>query len=78
MVLALHFSVGDVNAEGRHSEQSKGFANIIAPYIVSNNFDGVEIRLASLAQVKMLESKLQEIGYEFKNGQMKKIDGGKG
>lgn len=66
--------VGDVNAEGRHSEQSKGFANIIAPHIVSNNFDGVEIRLASLAQVKMLESKLQEIGYEFKNGQMKKID----
>lgn len=66
--------VGDVNAKGRHSEQSKGFANIIAPHIVSNNFDGVEIRLASLAQVKMLESKLQEIGYEFKNGQMKKID----
>lgn len=70
--------VGDVNAEGRHSEQSKGFANIIAPYIVSNNFDGVEIRLASLAQVEMLESKLREIGYELKDGQMKKIDGGKG
>lgn len=71
-------SVGDVNTKGRHSEQSKGFANIIAPYIVSNNFDGVEIRLASLAQVEMLGSKLREIDYEFKDGQMKKIDGGKG
>ena len=70
-------SVGDVNAKGRHSEQSKGFASIIAPYIVSNNFDGVEIRLASLAQVEMLGSKLREIGYEFKDGQMKKIDGNK-
>ena len=70
--------MGDVNAEGRHSEQSKGFANIIAPHIVSNNFDGVEIRQASLAQVEILGSKLREIGYEFKNGQIKKIDGGKG
>jgi hypothetical protein len=69
--------VGDVNAEGRHSEQSKGFANIIAPHIVSNNFDGVEIRLASLAQVEILESKLREIGYEFENGEIKKIDGSK-
>lgn len=68
-------SVGDVNAEGQHSEQSKGFANMIVPNIVCNNFDGVEIRLASLAQVKILESKLREIGYEFKDGQMKKIDG---
>lgn len=88
-IVTLHFSwqsdgvcatlsVGDVNAEGQHSEQSKGFANMIAPYnIVSNNFDGVEIRLASLAQVKILESKLREIGYEFKDGQMKRIDGNK-
>lgn len=70
-------SVGDATGGTQHSEQSKGFANIIAPYIVSNNFDGVEIRLASLAQVKMLESKLREIGYEFKNGEMKKLDGNK-
>lgn len=70
-------SVGDVNVGGHHSEQSKGFVNIIAPYIVSNNFDGVELRLASLAQVKMLESKLREIGYEFKDGQMKKLNGNK-
>lgn len=66
--------VGDDNVDAQHSEQSKGFANIIAPCLVSNNFDGVEIRLASLAQVKMLESKLQEIGYEFKNGEIRKID----
>lgn len=70
-------SVCDVNAEGQHSEQSKGFANAIAPYIVSNNFDGVEIRQASLPQVKMLGSKLREIGYEFENGEIKKIDGSK-
>lgn len=71
-------SVGDATGGTQHSEQSKGFANIIAPYnIVSNNFDGVEIRLASLAQVKMLESKLREIGYEFKDGEMIKIDGNK-
>ena len=69
--------VGDDNVDGQHSEHSKGFANVIAPCLVSNNFDGVEIRLASLPQVKMLESKLREIGYEFKDGQMKKIDGNK-
>lgn len=66
-----------MNVDARHSEQSKGFANIIAPHLVANNFDGVEIRLAALPQVKMLESKLREIGYEFKDGQMKKIDGNK-
>lgn len=87
-IVTFHFSlqsadvcdtlqVGDDNVDAAHSEQSKGFANIIAPRLVSNNFDGVEIRLASLAQVKMLESKLREIGYEFKDGQMKKIDGNK-
>lgn len=87
-IVTFHFSlqsadvcdtlqVGDDNVDAAHSEQSKGFANIIVPCLVSNNFDGVEIRLASLAQVKMLESKLREIGYEFKDGQMKKIDGNK-
>lgn len=87
-IVTFHFSlqsadvcdtlqVGDDNVDAAHSEQSKGFANIIAPCLVSNNFDGVEIRLASLAQVKMLGSKLREIGYEFKDGQMKKIDGNK-
>lgn len=84
-IIAFHFSwqsdgvyttlsVGDVNAKSCHSEQSKGFANMIAPHIVSDNFDGVEIRQASLSQVWMLKSKLREIGYEFKNGEMKKID----
>lgn len=87
-IVTFHFSwqsdgvcamlqVGDENVDGQHSEQSKGFANVIAPCLVSNNFDGVEIRLASLPQVKMLESKLREIGYEFKDGQMKKLNGNK-
>lgn len=87
-IVTFHFSwqsadvchtlqVGDDNVDSQYSEQSKGFANIIAPCLVSNNFDGVEIRQAALPQVKMLESKLREIGYEFKDGQMKKLNGNK-
>ena len=59
------------------SERSSCFANNIGPNLVTNNFDGVSIYHPSLAQVQMLESKLREIGYEFKNGEMKKIDGKK-
>lgn len=87
-IVTFHFSwqsdgvcdtlqVGDDNLDVQHSEQSKSFANIIAPYLVSNNLDGVEIRQAALPQVKMLESKLREIGYEFKDGEMKKLNGNK-
>ena len=59
------------------SERSSGFANNIGPNLVTNNFDGVSIYHPSLAQVQMLESKLREIGYELKDGQMKRIDGNK-
>ena len=59
------------------SERSSGFANNIGPNLVTNNFDGVSIYHPSLSQVQMLESKLREIGYELKDGQMKRIDGNK-
>lgn len=76
--VGITLQVNDNNVRECHSVKSDGFANIIAPYgIVSGNFSSVEIRQASLAQVKMLESKLREIGYEFKNGEMKKLDGNK-
>ena len=41
------------------------------------NPDKADIYVASISQVKMLESRLREIGYELKDGQMKKIDGNK-
>ena len=59
------------------SERSSGFANNIGPNLVTNNFDGVSIYHPSLAQVQMLESKLREIGYELRDGQMKRVDGNK-
>ena len=60
-----------------HSEYSVGFANIISSLLTVYNFDDVVCYEPSLAQVEMLESKLREIDYEFKNGVMKKIDGNK-
>ena len=59
------------------SERSSGFTNNIGPNLVTNNFDGVSIYHPSLAQVQMLESKLREIGYEFSNGKMQKLNGNK-
>lgn len=59
------------------SERSSGFSNNIGPNLVTNNFDGVSIYHPSLEQVQMLESRLREIGYELKDGQMKRIDGNK-
>ena len=59
------------------SERSSGFANNIGPNLVTNNFDGVSIYHPSLEQVQMLESRLREIGYELRDGQMKRIDGNK-
>lgn len=58
-----------------HSEYSESFANRIFSNIAVYNFDDVVCYEPSLAQVQMLESKLREIGYELKNGQMIKIDG---
>ena len=60
-----------------HSEYSVGFANIISSLLTVYNFDNVVCYEPSLAQVEMLESKLREIDYEFKNGEMKKINGDK-
>lgn len=59
------------------SEHSEDFANVICSNLVINDFNDVSFYDPSLAQVKMLEEKLQEIGYEFRNGQMKKINGNK-
>ncbi len=84
-VITLHFSwnsdgicstlnIGDPDMNFCCSERSFGFANNIGSNLVTNNFDGVSIYHPSLAQVQMLESKLHEIGYEFKNGKMKKLN----
>lgn len=86
-MIGLHFSwqsdglcpilkVNDPDADCG-SVQSKGFANFIGSNLVSDNFDDVSIYHPSQAQVQMLESKLHEIDYEFRNGQMKRINGNK-
>lgn len=86
-MIGLHFSwqsdglcptlkVNDPDADCG-SVQSKGFANFIGFNLVSDNFDDVSIYHPSQAQVSMLEAKLREIGYEFTNGKMQKIDGNK-
>lgn len=86
-MIVLHFSwqsdglcptlkVNDPDADCC-SVQSKGFANSIGLYLVSDNFDDVSIYYPSQAQVSMLESKLREVGYEFKGGRMLRIDGNK-
>ena len=82
-VITLHFScnsdgigvtlnVGDPDMKCYFSERSFGFANKIGPNLVTNNFDNVSIYHPSLTQVQMLETKLREIGYEFKNGRMQR------
>ena len=70
-------NVGDPDVDFCCSERSSGFANNICPNLVTNNFDSVSIYHPSLAQVQMLESKLREIGYEFSNGKMQKLNGTK-
>lgn len=85
--IVLHFSlssdglcptlkVNDPDADCG-SMQSKGFVNSIGSNLISDNFDGVSIYHPSQAQLQMLESKLHEIDYEFRNGKMQKIDGNK-
>lgn len=89
-IMSLHFSyivdnrdnavlsVCDPDTWGcSHSEYSESFANIISSLLTVYNFDNVVCYEPSLAQVEMLESKLREIDYEFKNGKMRKIDGNK-
>lgn len=89
-IMSLHFSYIVDNSDNAvlricdpdtwncsHSEYSESFANIISSLLTVYNFDNVVCYEPSLAQVEMLESKLREIDYEFKNGVMKKIDGNK-
>ena len=89
-VMSLHFSYIIDNSDNAvlsicdpntwncsHSEYSESFANIISSLLTVYNFDNVVCYVPSLAQVEMLESKLREIDYEFKNGEMRKIDGNK-
>lgn len=86
-IMSLHFSwykdeactmlnVCDPNIWNRcHSEYSETFVNGISPNLIVSSFINVAFFQPSQAQVKMLEAKLREIGYELKNGEMKKIDG---
>ena len=89
-IMSLHFSYIIDNSDNAvlsicdpdtwncsHSEYSESFANIISSFLTVYNFDDVVCYEPSLAQVEMLESKLREIDYEFKNGKMKKLNGNK-
>ena len=86
-IMSLHFSYIVDNRDNavlsicdpdtwncNHSEYSESFANIISSLLTVYNFDNVVCYEPSLAQVEMMESKLREIEYEFKNGEMRKID----
>ena len=75
--LCAVLKVNDTDASSFYSKQSEGFANIIGYFFALDDFDNISIYLPSQKQVNMLESNLREIGYEFKNGEMKKIDGNK-
>lgn len=69
--------VSDPDRRVSRSEKTDNFANEIIPDINLADPDKAEIYVASISQVKMLESRLRDVGYELKNGQMKRIDGNK-
>ena len=69
--------VSDPDRRISRSEKTDNFANEIIPDINLCDPDKAEIYVASISQVKMLESRLREIGYELRDGQMKRIDGNK-
>ena len=69
--------VSDPDRRISHSEKTDNFANEIIPDINLCDPDKAEIYVASISQVKMLESRLRDVGYEFRDGKMKKIDGNK-
>lgn len=69
--------VSDPDRRISRSEKTDNFANEIIPDINLCDPDKAEIYVASISQVKMLESRLRDVGYELKDGQMKKIDGNK-
>lgn len=69
--------VSDPDRRISRSEKTDNFANEIIPDINLCDPDKAEIYVASISQVKMLESRLRDVSYELKDGQMKKIDGNK-
>ena len=69
--------VSDPDRRISRSEKTDNFANEIIPDINLCDPDKAEIYIASISQVKLLESRLRDVGYELKDGQMKKIDGNK-
>ena len=69
--------VSDPDRRISSSEKTDNFANEIIPDINLCDPDKAEIYVASISQVKMLESRLRDVGYEFRDGKMKKIDGNK-
>lgn len=69
--------VNDVDERGFRSEKTDTFGNLISSDIFLMDPDKFHIYLASMGMVKKMESKLREVGYELKDGQMKRIDGDK-
>lgn len=69
--------VSDPDRRVSRSEKTDNFANEIIPDINLADPDKAGIYVASISQVKMLESRLRDVGYELKDGQMKRIDGNK-
>ena len=69
--------VNDVDERGFRSEKTDTFGNLISSDISLMDPDKFHIYLASMGMVKKMESKLREVGYELKDGQMKRIDGNK-
>lgn len=87
-VILLHFywslegdaevlRVNDIDERGFRSVKTDTFGNLIYSDISLMDPDKFHIYLASMGMVKKMESKLREVGYELKNGQMKRINGNK-
>ena len=69
--------VSDPDRRVYRSEKTDNFANEIIPDIYLCDPDKAEIYVACISQVKMLESRLRDVGYEFRGGELRKIDGNK-
>lgn len=69
--------VNDVNEWGFRSEKTDTFGNLISSEISLMDPDKFQIYLASKKMVEKMESRLRDVGYELKDGQMKRIDGNK-
>ena len=63
--------VSDPDRRISRSEKTDNFANEIIPDINLCYPDKAEIYIASISQVQMLKSRLRDVGYEFRDGQMK-------